>query len=153
MAMQALCCLDAQGEDAMDLAVAFIRESDEPLDATTLAQHMLTEAWAGRRQADEMLAQLSHHWDIRRMAMVDRNILRLAIWELRTRTAPSRVVVNEAIRLAKEFSTAESPRFINGILDAVARRLGQDIRQGPESEEPAEEIEPRPDEGERDEQA
>lgn len=109
----------------MDLAMGFIRESEESLDAIYLAEQMLSAAWEYREQADGMLVELSRHWDLRRMAMVDRNLLRLALWELATDAAPTKVVINEAIRLAKEFSTAESPRFINGILDAVARRLGK----------------------------
>lgn len=134
LAMQALCCLDAQGDRAMELALAFIDESRENIDTCFLAREMLVAAWDFRRQADELMAKLSRHWDIRRMAVVDRNILRLAIWEIAARTAPARVVIHEAIRVAKEFSTAESPRFVNGILDAVAKSLGREREGGPEGE-------------------
>ena len=125
LALQALCCLDVQGERVMDLALDFIRQSEEPLEAIFHAEGMLAGAWAHRRQADALLAEHSHHWDLRRMPLVDRNILRLAIWELTQRTAPLKVIINEAIRLAQEYSTAESPRFVNGILDAAARQLGE----------------------------
>ncbi len=57
------------------------------------------------------------------MSLVDRNILRLALWELRAGRTRKKVVMAEAIRLAKEFATAESARFVNGVLDAAARRL------------------------------
>ena len=62
---------------------------------------------------------------------MDRNILRLATYELRFDKAPPKVVITEALRLAREFSTAESPRFVNGILDAVVRELqaGQDAEE------------------------
>ena len=59
--------------------------------------------------------------------MVDRNILRLAICELRACQVPRRVIITEAIKLAQEFSTAESPRFINGVLDAVAKEIAGEI--------------------------
>jgi transcription antitermination factor NusB len=118
--MQGLCCLDAQGDSAMELACEFIRSSREDPEILELAQQMLAGAWAGHAQADAQISQRSEHWDLRRMGLVDRNILRLAAWELATRQAPPAVVISEAVRLAKEFSTAESPRFVNGVLDAVA---------------------------------
>lgn len=124
LAMQALCCLDSQGPHVYDLAVEFIRESPDDLETRHLAEEMLAGAWAYRQQADSALAAQSLHWDIRRMAMVDRNILRLAVWELTERAAGAKVLITEAVKLAKEFSTGESPRFINGVLDAVARNLG-----------------------------
>ncbi|NLF29278.1 MAG: transcription antitermination factor NusB [Planctomycetes bacterium] len=123
LALQTLCCLDAQGEDAMDLAVTFIREGRESLDVMAIAERMAREAWAARDQADRLVAAHSPRWDVPRMPVVDRGILRLACWELAAGDAPPKVVLNEAIRLAQEFSTAESPRFINGVLDAIARDL------------------------------
>jgi len=124
LALQALCCLDAQGDDAMDLALAFIREGRDGPDVLALAEQMTRQAWAHREQADGRLAERSERWDVSRMPVVDRNILRLAVWELAAAHAPTKVVINEALRLAKEFSTAQSPRFINGILDTIARDLG-----------------------------
>ena len=123
LAMQALCCLDAQGDDAMDLAIAFIREGRDGLDVLVLAQEMTQQAWAHREKADAQLAERSERWDVHRMPVVDRNVLRLAVWELASQHAPIKVVINEAVRLAKEFSTSQSPRFINGILDAIAHGL------------------------------
>jgi N utilization substance protein B len=65
--------------------------------------------------------------------MVDRNILRLGVYELRKGSAPFKVVISEALRLAREFSSAESPRFINGVLDAVAKELQNSSRDTGES--------------------
>ena len=121
LALQALCCLDAQGDDAMDLALAFVREGRESLDVIAIAERMTRDAWAARDRADQRMATHSTHWDVPRMPVVDRSILRLACWELAAGDAPPKVVINEAVRLAKEFSTAESPRFINGVLDAIVR--------------------------------
>lgn len=87
------------------------------------ALKMLRTAFDDRAASDELLARHARRWDLPRLALVDRNILRLAVHELRAETAPPKVVISEALRLAREFSTAESPRFVNGVLDAVAREL------------------------------
>lgn len=121
MALQALCCLDSQGEHAMDLAQRFIRESREGLDAQDLAHQLLDAAWRRREASDQRIARHSHRWGVSRMPLVDRNILRLAVAELDGKAAPPAVIIREAIRLAREFSTSESPRFVNGVLDAIAK--------------------------------
>jgi len=123
LALQALCCLDAQGAKAAELVHEFI--DDSKADAQTIeAAHELTrDALADRARCDGVLVRHARHWELGRLAMVDRNILRLGAFELRTRRAPRKVVITEAIRLAREFSSAESPRFINGVLDAVAKEI------------------------------
>ena len=126
--MQGLCCLDVQGEAAMELFGVFVRESRESEATAAEAEQMLAGAFAARGEADELLGGESQHWDIARMALVDRNILRLAVWELLTSRCPKRVVINEALRLAKEFASAESARFINGVVDAAARRIEKDLQ-------------------------
>ena len=73
---------------------------------------------------DELIGRYTEHWDLDRMAVVDRNLLRLAIYELGWREeTPPKVVINEAIEIAKKFGTRESSRFINGILDRIHREL------------------------------
>ena len=73
---------------------------------------------------DPMIAEAAEHWRIERMNVLDRLILRLAIYEfLHQPETPSKVVINEALELARTFSTEESVRFINGILDAVRKTL------------------------------
>ncbi len=126
LALQGLCCLDVQGPRSTDLVERFIDDSDDPLHITHSAKQLLRAVFAGRDTCDAILGRHAHNWDIRRLAVVDRNILRLAAHELQSGDAPPAVVITEALRLAKEFSTAESPRFINGILDAVARELRDD---------------------------
>lgn len=123
LALQALCCLDVQGEDARPSVGQFIAESKEEPGTLDLARELLELALRDRPACDEVLARHARHWDLTRLALVDRNILRLATAEMRADRAPGRVVITEAIALAREFSTAESPRFINGVLDAVAREL------------------------------
>jgi N utilization substance protein B len=73
--------------------------------------------------ADKIVSTLSENWKFERLAAVDRNILRLAIYELRFGTAPVKVVIDEALELAKKFSSEGSPAFLNGILDAANKSL------------------------------
>lgn len=73
---------------------------------------------------DELIIQYTEHWDLGRMAVVDRNILREGVFELLWLTeVPPKVAINEALEVAKKFSTQESSRFINGILDRVRKEL------------------------------
>lgn len=72
---------------------------------------------------DELVGKLSENWRLERLAAVDRSILRLAIYELRAATVPPRVVIDEALELAKKFSSVESPAFLNGILDSAFKNF------------------------------
>ena len=123
LALQALCCLDVQGERVMDLAALFITDSRDGEAAINSAMDLLEKAWAWREQSDQWTSRHARHWELGRLALVDRNILRLAVYEMLSgRTAP-KIAITEALRLAQEFSTAESPRFVNGILDAVYKEM------------------------------
>jgi N utilization substance protein B len=130
LALQTLCCLDVQGEKVLDLLDEFISDSSESLETVVAARELLRAAWEGKVQSDKLLARHAHRWDLHRLALVDRGILRLAVHELRS-GLPPRIVIDEAIKLAQEFSSGESPRFINGVLDAVARELSGQPRQEP----------------------
>jgi len=75
-------------------------------------------------EIDALLAEHSHNWRVERMSLVDRNILRIAVFELRfSDEAPAQVAINEALEIAKRYSVDESVSFINGILDAVQSAL------------------------------
>jgi N utilization substance protein B len=74
--------------------------------------------------ADEKIAKLSEHWDVNRIAAIDHTILQMALVELEhVPDTPVKVVLNEAIELARKFSTSESPGFVNGILDGYVKRM------------------------------
>jgi N utilization substance protein B len=130
LALQGLCCLDVQGVRARPLVVDFIRESKDPKGVQDEALALLDRALADRDAADELLTRHARHWDLGRLALVDRNLLRLAISEILSDHAPFRVAITEALHLAKEFSSAESSRFINGVLDAAAKDLRGDAGEG-----------------------
>jgi transcription antitermination protein NusB len=123
LALQGLCALDVQGGKALDLVLSFLQESRETVSTLEEAQEMLRGAFLDREVNDALLAGQSQHWNVSRMALVDRNILRLAVWELQSQHLSRKIIITEAIHLAKEFASAESPRFVNGVLDAVAKKL------------------------------
>jgi N utilization substance protein B len=98
------------------------RSSDDEVKgfATTL----VAGAKGRQEEIDRLIVQVAEHWELDRMAVVDRNILRLAIFELLDQAdVPPKVAINEAIEIAKKFGTGESSRFINGILDRVHKEL------------------------------
>lgn len=126
LALQGLCSLDVQGEKALEGALQFVAESDE--DPQTLAEgkELLRQTWQQHDECDKLLRNHAKRWDLTRLALVDRNILRLAAHELLTLKLSHKVVISEALRLAREFSTAESPRFVNGVLDAIAKEIAKE---------------------------
>jgi N utilization substance protein B len=87
------------------------------------ANQLLEGAVAQADSNDQLVSRLSENWKLDRLATVDRNILRLAIYELRAGTAPVKVVIDEALELAKKFSSEGAPAFLNGVLDAAAKTL------------------------------
>ncbi len=89
----------------------------------TFANQLFEGAVAEAAALDRLIAAQAEHWRLERMVAIDRAILRLAAYELRLTSTPPKVVLNEALELAKKFSSEESAAFINGVLDAVLRSL------------------------------
>jgi N utilization substance protein B len=121
LAVQLLFLWDAQGEWGADQGEAFARNL--AADPMTLQRglEMARGAWAAREGTDQWLERLAPQWPPRRQPGVDRGILRLAIWELSSTETPPKVILDEAIELAKSYSTENSPSFVNGVLDAALR--------------------------------
>lgn len=105
-------------------------EGEEPVEPTSpdvveFARTLSRGAHSERERIDELISEASINWKIRRMSLVDRNILRLAVFEfIALDDVPAMVSINEAIELGKRFGTSDSGGFINGILDRIARNLG-----------------------------
>lgn len=74
---------------------------------------------------DDEIARAVEHWRLERIGLIEQNILRIALLELETGAAPPKVTISEAVRLAHWFAGAKAPAFVNGVLDAVARRAGR----------------------------
>lgn len=121
MAMQVLFLWDTQGTADEQAARQVTHDaSDDPV-LRQRAIDMATAAWEQRDAADRWVSRLAPQWPPNRQPAVDRAILRLAIWELINTATPPKVVLDEAIELAKGYSTELSARFVNGVLDAVLR--------------------------------
>lgn len=126
LALQFLYQLDLQGEaDPDPHAEDFWARHPVDPDTRTFADALVRGAKQNQGKADQIIAQYAEHWDLDRMAVVDRNLLRLAVYEMLWggRDTPPKVVINEAIEIAKKFGTRESSRFVNGILDRVHKEL------------------------------
>ena len=119
------------GDPATDVAGAagsWAEAFDIEIDATaqTFARELVAAASDSSAKLDELIASASKNWRIDRMSRVDRNILRLGVCELVAfRDVPVKVVINEAVELAKRFGTAESSAFVNGVLDRIATAVGR----------------------------
>jgi transcription antitermination protein NusB len=132
-ALQMLFAADIGGAERPDeLVRAYWEELGEPeLDegAREFATRLVTGALAHVPEIDERIRSRAEHWRISRMAVVDRNILRMAVYEFLHEPTPRTVAINEALEIARRFSTYEATQFINGILDAIKRDLDKEQPQ------------------------
>lgn len=122
-ALQALYQVDLAGADPLEaLRVVWANEEQKPeARIIEFAELLVCGVLDHRTELDATVERYSHRWRIDRMSRIDRNILRLATFELtKGPTLPARVILNEAIELAKRYGSEDSSAFINGILDRVA---------------------------------
>ncbi len=89
-----------------------------------LASPLVAAVSERKTEIDALLANVTTNWRLERLGAVERALLRLGVAELLLETAPPRVVIKEAVRLGERFGSEESARFVNGVLDAIARQLG-----------------------------
>lgn len=95
-----------------------------PMDKA-LVEQLIRGIYQHRAELDQMLSAASKNWRVERMAVVDRNVIRLALYEIKfCADVPVAVAINEAIELTKQFGTAEAPAFVNGLLDRAVDELG-----------------------------
>jgi N utilization substance protein B len=94
-------------------------------DERSIAEPLIASAAASIDEIDRDLAAVTMNWRLERLSAIDRSVLRLAAAELRIGSTPPVTVIKEAIHLAERFGTDDSARFVNGVLDALARRLGR----------------------------
>ena len=127
-----------------DLVRSYWDELGEPeMDegAREFATRLAVGALAHLEEIDERIRSRAEHWRISRMAVVDRNVLRLAVYEFLHEPTPRTVAINEALEIARRFSTYEATQFINGILDAIKRDLDRERPQEDAVRHPDEEPE------------
>jgi transcription antitermination protein NusB len=118
--------LDLSGEDPEKAVALYQQYLGQTEDADEFAIELVRGCAAALEEIDAKIREVSKHWRLERMARVDRNILRLATYELLKRPeVPRRVTLNEAVELAKRFGDENSPAFVNGVLDRIASDLGK----------------------------
>ena len=126
MALQALYAMRVGGGELERCVDFVVSESDRPPveDSRDYCVKLLTEVVARQEWADQLIASKLQHWDLERVTLIDRLILELALIEMVNFVdVPPKVSISEAIEIAKIYSTADSPGFVNGILDAVYHDL------------------------------
>jgi N utilization substance protein B len=106
--------------------------ADEKTQA--FADNLVTGTMRNVEAIDARIKTRAEHWRIERMAIVDRNVLRLAVYEFLYEETPHTVVINEALEIARRFSTFEATQFINGILDAIKQDLEKTNARGEKSQ-------------------
>jgi len=129
-------------EDVVRTYWAELGETDIEDAARAFATRLAAGTLAHVEALDERIRSRAEHWRISRMAVVDRNILRLAVYEFLHEPTPRTVAINEALEIARRFSTYEATQFINGILDAIKRDLDEEQPQTETVAEESEEAEP-----------
>lgn len=140
-ALQMLFAADVAEMPADDVVRSYwaeLGESDLDDTAREFATRLAARTLSNLELLDERIRSRAEHWRISRMAVVDRNILRLAVYEFLYEPTPRTVAINEALEIARRFSTYEATQFINGILDAIKRDLDEQQPQQnvqPETEE------------------
>ncbi|MFM1851262.1 MAG: hypothetical protein RIS54_946 [Verrucomicrobiota bacterium] len=108
----------------------FFEGKDEPRDHYAFGEELIQGVILNAAEIDGTIKTLVHNWDFNRIARMDLTILRVAMYEMKFRKdIPPVVSINEAIDLSKQFSNADSKRFINGILDRFKDQLGRDARK------------------------
>lgn len=125
-ALQAIYAWDVRGEQDLERVSAQI--FDDLLvtpDERRIAAPLLRTLRDERKSLDAQLAEVTTNWRLERLGAVERSVLRLAAAELQRGETPPRVVLREAIRLAERYGNRESARFVNGVLDALARKMGR----------------------------
>lgn len=123
LAMQALYQAD-HANIGIKEALDKIFEDEKFIDETKeFSSKIAIETWGNKKELDVLIEKYSKEWKIERMGGVDRNILRMAIYELRQNEVPDQVIINEAVELAKKYSSPEAAKFVNGILGAYKKDL------------------------------
>ena len=123
-AFQMLYQWDISGEPIERVARQFWKVRSTTDETRARAERLARGAQQHAERIDAAIGEAATHWRFERIAAVDRNILRLGVYELMMEPAtPSAVILDEAVEMAKRFSEADSPPFVNGVLDAVMRKV------------------------------
>lgn len=123
MAMQILYQYEMRGEPLENILETTIVTSTSPEETKDFAFKLASGCVDKLNELDKIISSLAKGWALERITKVDKSILRLALYELQFTNTPQKVVINEAVELAKSFSTEDSSRFINGILGNAIKEV------------------------------
>ena len=120
----------------LDEADDYLREEERDVETRRFAKRLLQGTLEHKEEIDEVIQSVAQNWNISRMAVIDRNVLRLATHELlHCDDIPPKVAINEAIEIGKRYSTQNSGAFINGILDKIMNRASNKAKTGADGSE------------------
>jgi transcription antitermination factor NusB len=132
LALQFLYQVDLRGAELIAEAAEFLGGQEPDREAREFAGRLIQGIHEHRAELDGVIGEVAENWNIERMAVIDRNVLRIACYELlQCKDIPPKVAINEAIELGKRYSTQNSGAFINGILDKVKSRFADRSPAGP----------------------
>ena len=124
--LQALYAWDLRTGQPLDrVATQIWDDLAVPPDERTIASKIVRTILSDGRTLDAELAEVTTNWRLERLGAIERSVLRLGAAELQRGETPPRVVIQEGVRLAERYGSAQSARFVNGVLDALARRMGR----------------------------
>lgn len=125
-ALQAIYAWDARADGPLDLVATRVWDdlAIDP-DERRVAGILVREIATSGAEIDAQLADITTNWRLERLGAIERCVLRLAAAELRIGVTPPKVVIKEAVRLAERFGTEQAAKFVNGVVDSLARRLGK----------------------------
>ncbi|HKB16128.1 MAG TPA: transcription antitermination factor NusB [Planctomycetota bacterium] len=131
-ALHVLYMVDVRGEDAYGEAAAYVEAQARDPEIRAFAHSLVEGVRAHREEIDGWIRRTAKNWDLERMAVLDRNVLRLGVYELlHAGEVPAKVAINEAIEMAKRYSTSQSGAFVNGILDRIRILSGAKREEAP----------------------
>ena len=134
-ALQTLYQFDSIGTSDEEVIRSTLREGSASEQAQNDGYVLAKRAWESHQEADALVQPLSPEWPTQRQPMIDRNILRLAVYEMQHAGTPGKIAINEAVELAREFGGDKSTGFVNAILDKIWKTQAASVDSGQSVEE------------------
>jgi N utilization substance protein B len=135
IALQALYQMEITREESEQALASFAERSEASPAAKSFALELVRGVLAERAAIDALIAEASENWRVERLSRIDLNVIRVAVYELRSMNLPLEIAINEAVEVARRFGSGESTAFVNGVLDQIASRLGLRARGAAEPAE------------------
>ena len=131
LALQLLFQTDLTGSAPQEILEMFWKVNETDSENRKYSEFLFLKAFENQAEIDELIGRHAQHWRLERMAVVDRNVLRLSVGEFLYGETPQVVVIDQAIEIARKFSTDESTQFVNGILDSIKKEIEEGaVRDG-----------------------